>query len=129
MAKIDYTVVKETKYIAYFVLLLSIIMQAVFLISGMWDYTVLLGNLLSGVIGILNFFLMGISVQKALQKDEKEAKSIMRISHTYRTLFMLVGIAVGAVLPVFNIWAVVIPVVFPRIAIAFRSLMTGGEKK
>jgi len=111
MAKIDYTVIKETRYIAYFVLLLSIIMQAVFLISGMWDYTVLLGNLLSGVIGVLNFFLMGISVQKALQKDEKEAKNIMKISHTYRTLFMLVGIAVGAALPVFNIWAVVIPVV------------------
>ena len=35
-------------------------MQAAFLVSGFWDYTVLLGNLLSAAAAVLNFFLLGI---------------------------------------------------------------------
>ena len=80
MKKVDKTVLKETKYIAKFVVLLSAIMQAVFLVVGKWDMTVLLGNILSGVAGVLNFFLMGISIQKALTKDVKDAKTTMKLS-------------------------------------------------
>ena len=35
---------------------------------------------------------------------------------------LFVVIVVGVVLPVFNMWAVVSPVLFPRVAIAFRVL-------
>ena len=121
MLKIDKTVIKETEYIAVWVLILSVLMQAVFLIIGDWDYTVLLGNLLSAGACILNFFLLGVSVQKALEKEEKEAKNTMKLSRTYRMLMLFVIIVIGVALPVFNMWAVVIPVLFPRIAIAFRG--------
>ena len=57
-AKIDPTVRKETLYIGVAVLILSALMEAVFLIIGKWDYTVLLCNLLSGCAAVLNFFLM-----------------------------------------------------------------------
>ena len=122
MTRIDSTVCKETKYIAYFVLMLSFLMQAVFLILGKWDYTVLSGNLLSGIAVVLNFLFMGIGIQKAVLKDEKDAKAAIRLSQSYRMLFMLVVIVIGVVTPCFNMWAVIIPVVFPRIAIAFRTL-------
>ncbi len=46
--KIDAIVRRETIYIAVWVGILSLLMEAVFLIIGKWDYTVLLGNLLSG---------------------------------------------------------------------------------
>ncbi len=120
MKKIDSTVIKETKYIALWVLLLSVLMQAVFLVIGKWDYTVLLGNVLSGAAAILNFFLMGITVQNAVEKDEKDAKSSMKVSQLYRFLFLVVVVIIGAVLPYFSIWTVIIPLFFPRIAIAFR---------
>lgn len=55
MKKVDKTVLRETGYIALFVILLSVLMQAVFLIIGKWDYTVLLGNLLSAA-AVGNFF-------------------------------------------------------------------------
>ena len=74
MKKIDPTIVKETLYISAWVLILSVLMQAVFLIIQKWDYTVLLGNLLTGVVVIINFFLMGLGVQMSLNKEEKEAK-------------------------------------------------------
>ncbi len=121
MKKIDPVVLSETKYIALWVAVLSILMQAVFLVIGKWNYTVLTGNILSAAAGILNFFFMGITVQRAVEKDEKEARSIMKLSQTYRNLALLVVLAFGVGLPCFNTWAVVIPMVFPRIAIMLKS--------
>ena len=122
MIKIDETVKKETKYIAVFVALLSVLMQAVFLILSKWDYTVLLGNLLTGTAGVLNFLFLGITVQKAVLKEEEAAKKTMEASRVYRMLFMVIVVLVGVNVSCFSIWAVLIPLFFPRIAIAFRSI-------
>lgn len=122
MGKIDITVLKETKYIAFWVIVFSIIMQSVFLILGEWDYTVLLGNTLSGGGAVLNFFLMGLTVQNALSKDESAAKTTMKASQMYRFLLLLVLVVIGLAAPCFHNWAVIPPVFFPRIAIAFRPL-------
>ena len=70
MSRIDPTVKKETGYIAGWVLLLSAVMELVFLLTGHMDYTVPLGNLLGGVAAILNFFLMGWTIQRAVGLDE-----------------------------------------------------------
>jgi uncharacterized membrane protein len=122
MQKIDKVVLKETKYIAAWVLIFSAILQAVFLVIGKWNYTVLLGNLLSGVAIIANFLAIGITVQNALKKDEKEAKQAMKASGMMRTFFLFLIALIGVLLPIFNIWAVLIPLIFPRIAIAIRPL-------
>ena len=120
MKKVDATVIKETKYIALWVLVFSVLMEAVFLVAGIWDYTVLLGNLLGGLVAVLNFFLMGITVQSAIQKEEKAAKSTMKVSMLYRNLLILVSAILGVVLPFFNTYSSIIPLFFPRIAIFFR---------
>ena len=65
MKKVDSTIIKETIFVASVTLVLSALMQSVFLIIGKWDYDVLLGNLLGGVAAVLNFFLMGLTVQWA----------------------------------------------------------------
>ena len=122
MKKIDETVLKETKYIAAWIFIFSVLMQAVFLVISEWNYTVLLGNILSAVFSVLNFFLMGLTVQKALDKDEKEAKSLVKVSQLYRSLMILVVTVIGVALPCFNTVAVIVPVFFPRIAIAMRPL-------
>ncbi len=122
MKRIDPTVRKETRYIAVWMLIFSVLMQAIFLIIGKWDYTVLLGNFLSATVSVLNFFLMGLTVQNALEKDEKDAKNALKLSQTYRTLLLLAVAILGAVLPCFNLWTVLIPMLFPRIAIALRPL-------
>ena len=134
MKKIDKIVLRETKYIALWTVIFSVIMQAMFLIIGKWDVTVLLGNLLGGVAVILNFFLMGITVQKAVSKEEKEAKSLMRTSQTARLFMMFLFVVIGVTAPIFNTWSSIIPLVFPRIAMALkpiadkRSLNEGGDK-
>lgn len=117
------TVVSETKYIAYVTVILSIIMQSVFLIIGMWNYKVLLGNVYSAGFMILNFYLMGMSVAKAVDKDEKEARNVMKTSMSLRTLMIFVALAVGVLVPVFDIFALLIPLFFVRIAVFLRPFI------
>ena len=122
MKKVDATVIKETKYIAAWVAVLSVLLQSVFFLLGKWDYTVILGNTLSGAAAVLNFFLMGITIQNALGKAENDSKTTMKVSQLYRFLMLLIVIVVGVALPYFHTWAVIIPIFFPRIAIVFRPL-------
>ncbi len=126
MKKIDPVVLKETKYILFWSIILSALMQAVFLVIGKWNYTVILGNVLGVFVSVLNFFLMGFAIQKALEKDEKDAKGFLTMSRSYRFLLLIIGVVVGIVCTCFNTVSVIIPIFFPRIAIMFRPLF---EKK
>lgn len=122
MAKIDETVMRETRYIAAITIILSVIMESVFLIIGLWNYRVLLGNILGGTIAVVNFLLMGITVQKAVQNDEKDAATLMKLSQTLRNMMLLIAAVLAIVLPFINPVAAIIPLFFPRIAIALIPL-------
>lgn len=125
MSKVDAVVLKETKYIALVVLILSALMEAVFLIIGKWDYTVLLGNLLGGGVGILNFFLMGLGLQKALDKGEaKDARATANFSHTMRNFMIIVVLAVGVLLNCFNTVAVIVSLFFSSLGIYIKYFIT-----
>lgn len=122
MKKVDPVVRRETVYIAVSMLALSAIMELVFLALGYFDYTVPLGNLLGGGIGVLNFFLMGLGVQSAVGLDEKAAREKVKFSMTMRYLMIVAAAAIGIIAPCFNTAAAIIPLFFNRIAIAFRPL-------
>ena len=127
MKKISDAVIRETTYIAAWVVVLSAFMESVVLILqafgfAKWGYPIVLGNLLGGVFAVLNFFLMGITVQIAVNKDEKKAAQIIRLSQMLRNLAIGVVIIIGVLVPIFNVWTVALPFFFPRIAIAFRSI-------
>ena len=127
LMKIDKTVIKETKYIASFVVIFSVLMQAVFLIIGKWDYTVLLGNLWGAAVAVGNFFVMGIFVQKAVTQDEKDARQTVKASQSLRFAGIFVIVVIGILIPFLNSIAVVIPLIFPRIAIMLRPLMNKNQ--
>lgn len=120
MKKIDAAVWKGTKYILAWGLVFSLLMEAVFLILRRWDYTVLLGNLLGLTVATLNFLLMGLTIQNALQKDIKDAKNAIRVSQIYRNLLLVGAAVVGILVPCFHAVAVIVSLFFPRIAILFR---------
>ena len=128
LKKIDPTVKKETIYIASVTGILSLLLQAGFLIARHWDYTVLLGNLLGGVTAVGNFFLMGITVQKAVQKEKKPASDLMKFSQTTRMLMQLVVAVLGFALPCFNGYATILPLFFPRIAIMIRPFLDKNKQ-
>jgi hypothetical protein len=122
MKKIDPVVVKETIYIALFSFISSVLFQAIFLIIGKWNYTILLGNILGYCAAVGNFLILGLSVQKAVELDEKDAKARLKISQSFRMLFLFIIAIIGYVVPVFSTLAVVIPYLFPSIAIALRPV-------
>lgn len=126
--KIDRSVQRETFYIAASTLIMSMLMQAVFLIAGYWNLSVLWGNLLSAAAAVLNFFIMGLTVQKAVNKDEKDAATMMKASQSLRFLFILVVAIIGVVLDCFNTISALIPLFFPRIAVALRPLFDKKNK-
>lgn len=123
MKKIDATVKKETLYIFAFSFVLSVFMQAVYLVINKWDYTVLLGNFIGLVASTGNFLLMGITVQNAIGKEQKDAKNLMKLSQMLRLLMLFVVAVVAYLVPHFNLVATVISFIFPRIAVMLRSLL------
>ena len=122
--KIDPSIERDTQYIAMVVVLLTVLMEAVFLIIGKWDMTVLFGGLLGAAVALLNFFLMAMTVQNSLAKEEKDAKGAMKVSHSMRMLMLVVVCALAALLPqAFNLAAVVIPLLFPSIGARLHSVL------
>ena len=120
----DPAVKKETGYIAAWVVALSFVMQAVFLLIGKWDLSVLFGNIGGAVVSIGNFFLMALiatrAVDRALEKGKPE-DAAARVKST--AAFRLVGCVLLCVIliAVFktNVYATLIPMLFPRIGIMF----------
>ncbi len=122
------TVKKETVYIAAWELILSAAMQAVFLVLKKWDYTVLLGNFCGAAVAVLNFYLMGVTVEKSLDREEKEARKFIQMSQTLRNFMVFAWAILGAVLPCFNIVASLLPLIFPSFAVRLRMFTVKDEK-
>lgn len=129
MKPIEPAVKKETAYIAGWSLLLSVVMELVFWAVGAMDYTVPLGNLLGVTASLLNFFLMGLTIQSAVGLEEKAASAKLKLSQLLRMLMVLVLAVLGLVLPCFHPVAVLVPFFFPRIAISFRPLFDRKDDK
>lgn len=152
--KVQPAVQAETKKMALGVGVLTVLMIAVFLVIRQFDYTVLLGAALGFAAAVGNFFLMALTVQKVtgdmpvLPKREEEAEETadeekerplsdeakqagkqMQLSFLLRML-MLGGVAALAVTaPIFHPWAALLPILFPRIVIALRSLTENKQKE
>lgn len=129
MFKLNETVRRETLYIAVWELIFSLLMEAVFLIAGFWKLPVLWGNLLGAFTAVMNFLLMGVAIQQAVELEEKDAKLKMKASRTMRNFGIVLVAILAGVLPCFNIYSMLIPLLFPRIAIAMRPMFFKNKGK
>ena len=123
MAKLDPTVRKETAYAATWVAALSLVMEAVFLILKKWSGAVLAGNLAGAGTAILNYLLLGITVAKAVSGPADRAALKIRSSMTARLLGQAAICAIAVGILKTNVYATVLPLLFPRIGIAFRPMI------
>lgn len=121
MIKPNKTILSETLYILLWTAILSVIMQVAFIALNHWDYTVLLGNLWGGSISVLNFFCMGLFIQKAVSVNQDEARKIIKLSQTLRTLALFVLIVIGILVPFFSTIAVILPLFFSRVGIFIKA--------
>ena len=130
MRKPEPVVRQETLYIACWVAVFSVLMQAVLLIIGKWHWSMLFGNLWGAAVALGNFFAMCLYVQKAVDQEEKEAKQTIKASLSMRfaALVLLTGIGV-AIFYNHNAWiTVALPLVFPSFAVYLRPLIDKNKK-
>ena len=127
--KIDKTIIKETKYVASFMAIFSVLMQSIFLILGQWDYKVLLGNIYGAAMALGNFFVMCLYIQKAVSQEEKEAKQTIKASQSLRFAALVLFSGIGVVIPIFNWITVVAPLTFPSFAMYLRPLIDKRNNK
>ena len=93
-----------------------------------FDYTVFLAGIGGGIIAVLNFFLMGLTVQKvASTQDEGMARNRMKSSYSQRMLLQMLWVIAAIAAPCF--WAVagVLPLLFPSIGIKIMGILNKNK--
>lgn len=124
------TVKKETKRVAVSTAIGVVLMWIVFaVLHGVMpekvplDYTVFLGGICGGFIAVLNFFLMGLTVQKvAAATDEDLARSKMKASYSQRMMLQMLWVVVAIIAPCFQFVAGIAPLLFPGVGIKIMGI-------
>lgn len=87
------------------------------------DYTVFLGGIGGGAVAILNFFLMGLAVQKAASaSDEGTARMKLKASYSQRFLMQILWVILAIVAPCFHFVAGIAPLLFPGTGIKIMGI-------
>ena len=134
-ADVQPAVRKETKKVAIGTFVCVVLMWAVFGIGHLavpeqipFDYTVLLAGFIGGMVAVLNFFLMGLTVQKIVSmEDDKQAAAKMKASYSQRMMLQLVWGVLAIAVPCFQFVAGILPLLFPNIVIKTVGII-GGRK-
>ena len=131
-------------------LIVSAVISAVFLVLKKFDISVLLGSLLGSFVTVLNFFILIITTNRAIDKalaergegemtDEEAAEfsakqsgslqAAIKISYIARSFLLLAALVVAFLLDgVFNVIATVIPLLMYRPLITIPHLFKKKEK-
>ena len=122
------SIVKETKRIAVGTVIMLIVMLAVYAVLGKFTVGVLLGGLLGSAYAIFNFFMLGMTLQKAASMtDQQMAHMKVRSSYSTRMIGMLILTVVAFALPFVEGIPCLIALLFPRATI-FALQVTGQIK-
>lgn len=128
---------KETRRVAIYTLVGLVLMWIVFFGLHMafpekipFDYTVILGGLGGGFIAVMNFFLMGLTIQKVVaETDEKQAKMRMQMSYSRRSMIQLGWGILAFVAPCFHLVAGLLPLLFPSYGIKIMGIINPKQNR
>lgn len=124
---------KELARIGVGTLLCTAAMLVVFALLGFaglvkFDYTVWLGALGGAVVAILNFAILCLTVQKvAAMADDPNQRARVQLSYNGRLMFQAAWCVIAYLAPCFQVFAAVLPLLFPRIVIYILQV-TGKYK-
>ena len=134
--KVQKTVWLETRSIAVGTFGLTAAMLTGFAAAGRADMAVVLGGLYAGMLAVLNFFVLGMTVQASVSgiqsgraEEVRRARLRMQLSYVLRMAALFGLLAVGIAGMGFHPLAVVAPLVFPRITIFLISMARSRRTK
>ena len=115
-------VYRETGVVAVGVAVCTAVMMRVFALAGFFDLSVLWGGLAGAALSIGNFFFMALGTSLAADKAENQDVNggtlLVRNSYMLRLIVLFVVLVVCAKTGVFNLIALVLPLVFVRPTLA-----------
>lgn len=127
--KIAPAVKKETGHIALGTAIGVVLILIVFFVFKQFNSGVLVSAIIGGVVAVLNFFILGLTVQKiANGESEERGRKWMQFSYNMRMLVMVIWLIVALAVPFFNWVAALLPLLMPRLTIAVMQV-TGIYKK
>ena len=127
-------ILRETALLAVAETVCVAAMVGVFALLGYFDYKVVLGGIIGGILSVGNFFFMAIAsnaaADKAVEQDVKQGKSAMKASYRIRLLVIGVLLFLFAKSGHCNVLALVCPLffVFPSIMV-IEFFRKSGESK
>jgi len=130
---------KEIKRIAVGTGICDLILLAVLFVLSLegiidFNYTVILGAVGGSLVAILNFTVMCLTVQKAVEIEEKkQMKAFIQGSYNGRLLLQAGWVVVAFLVPHFNVIAAAAPLLFPNLTIFYLQskgkLVEPSERK
>ena len=129
--KVQSTVKKETVQIAVQCGIACLVLLICFFFlhiakpeSVSFDYKVILSAVLGSFVAVMNFYLMGITVQEIVNTENQEdAYQKMRASYRNRTMLQLIWIVIALIAPIFNAVAGIVPLLFPGAFLRIRGVL------
>ena len=134
--KPDRAVLRETARVAVGVFALVGVMLVVYAIIGRLSAKVALGGVYTGLLTVVNFFVMGLTVQgvtdRAAEKERTEQelaeltiemKNRMKLSYNLRMIALFGLMVLGIAALKFDPLATILPVLFPTIVIRILQIM------
>ena len=110
MQELSPAVKKETIHVAAATAVLTVLMWIVFFVLHRmmpeqvpFDYRVILGGLGGCLVAVLNFFLMGLTVQQVVNtEDEDLAGKRMKASYSRRMMMQMLWVVIAIAAPCFS---------------------------
>ena len=134
--KPDSAVRRETARVAVGVFALVAAMLAVYAVIGRFSAPALLGGVYTGALTVVNFFVMGLTVQgvtnRAAEKERTEQeladltiemKTRMKLSYNLRMIALFALLVLGIAVFKFDPIATILPVLFPTLVIRALQIM------
>ena len=142
MKKPDRAVLAQTGRVAAGVAAMVLVMLAVYAIIGRLKPPVVLGAVYSGLLGVANFFVMGLVVQGIADRmaekqrtDEEIAelsqqmKNRMRLSYNVRMIGLFILLALGIAVLHFDPLASILAALFPSVIIRILQIAEARKAK
>ncbi|MBR2698229.1 MAG: hypothetical protein IKE76_06505 [Clostridia bacterium] len=134
--KPDSAVRRETARVAAGVFALVAVMLAVYAVIGKFSVPALLGGVYTGLLTVINFFVMGMTVQgitnRAAEKERTEQeiaeltlemKNRMKLSYNLRMIALFALMVAGIAVFKFDPIATILPILFPSLVIRVLQIM------
>lgn len=116
---------KETAIVAVGEGICTALMVGIFALLGYFDMSVLLGGLVGAAIAVANFLVLAIvatlAADKAEQQDVAGGQKLIKASYPVRLMVLAVVLFACAKSGVFNVIALVLPLVFVRPALTLAE--------